>query len=81
MSVGPFRRILGQVHSPVVEDGVAWYLVDGHYVHPLVHVDLTWLQSCSCGDSLVGTLDAVDCFVDIVVDVVGCSLVVVVVVV
>lgn len=44
------------------------------------HADSTWLRSCSCGDSLVGRLDAVDCF-DVVVDVVGCSLVMVVVVV
>lgn len=69
------------MYSPVAEDGLVWHSVDGHYGHPWVHVDWTWLQLCSCGDSLVGTLDAVDCFVDIVVDVVGCSLVVVVVVV
>lgn len=78
-------RRRGGADSPAVVGGVERGLVDGHpSYHRLwwacdwVHVGWRWLRSCSCGDSLVGRLDAVDCFV--VVDVVGCSLVVVVVV-
>lgn len=68
------------MNSPAVEGEVVRDLADGH-PWEWAHVGWTWLQSCSCGDSLVGTLDAVDCFVDVGVDVVGCSLVMVVVVV